>query len=721
MAKKDDKKNVKKAAPAKAAKATTKAAKATTKAAKAPAKAVAKNTKTAKPASKAAKASAKSTKAPAKAVKPAAKTTAKNTKTVKAAPKAAAKNTKAAKPAAKAVKAAAKNTKTVKAAPKAAAKNTKAAKPATKTPAKNTKALAKTAKPAAKTSAKSTKTPAKAAKPAAKTSAKNAKAPAKNAKPAAKTSAKSTKAPAKNAKPAAKTPAKNAKAPAKAAKPAAKTPAKNVKAPAKPAKPAAKTPVKTAKADPKKTAKPAAKENTKIAKKDNTKPAKPQAKAPAKVEKPAKPAKPEKAPKKEKVDTKVAPAPETKTGKGPNPEKEPKKNKKPDKTVPAPVPTDDEDVEGGVDEKLQEVINALIKKGKKKTDLDYTEVVEAVMKVTDDDEAVDRVCDILGKNGIDVLQIMDNPVDDDLDFDGPSADDLADVEDEGLDKIDLQDLNSDGIIEDPVRMYLKEIGKVPLLTADEEIELAKRMEKGDEEAKNALSEANLRLVVSIAKRYVGRGMLFLDLIQEGNLGLIKAVEKFDYRKGYKFSTYATWWIRQAITRAIADQARTIRIPVHMVETINKLIRVSRQLLQTLGREPSPEEIATEMNIPEEKVREILKISQEPVSLETPIGEEEDSHLGDFIEDDNVPAPAEAATQMLLREQLDKVLDSLTDREKKVLRLRFGLDDGRQRTLEEVGKEFNVTRERIRQIEAKALRKLRHPSRSKQLKDYLEDS
>jgi RNA polymerase primary sigma factor len=656
--------------------------------------------------------------APAKAAKPAAKTTAKNAKTVKAAPKAAAKNTKAAKPAAKAikpaVKAAAKNAKTVKAAPKAAAKNTKTAKPAAKTAAKNTKAPAKNAKPAAKTSAKSTKTPAKAAKPVAKTSAKNTKAPAKNTKPAVKTSAKSTKAPAK----AAKTPAKNAKAPAKAAKPAVKTPAKNVKAPAKPA---AKTPAKTAKADPKKPAKPAAKDNTKIAKKDNTKPAKPQAKAPAMVEKPAKPAKPEKAPKKEKVDTKVAPEPETKPGKGPKPEKEPKKNKKPDKTVTAPVPTDSEDVEGGVDEKLQEVINALIKKGKKKTDLDYTEVVEAVMKVTDDDEAVDRVCDILGKNGIDVLQIMDNPIDDDLDFDGPSADDLADVEDEGLDKIDLQDLNSDGIIEDPVRMYLKEIGKVPLLTADEEIELAKRMEKGDEEAKNALSEANLRLVVSIAKRYVGRGMLFLDLIQEGNLGLIKAVEKFDYRKGYKFSTYATWWIRQAITRAIADQARTIRIPVHMVETINKLIRVSRQLLQTLGREPSPEEIAAEMNIPEEKVREILKISQEPVSLETPIGEEEDSHLGDFIEDDNVPAPAEAATQMLLREQLDKVLDSLTDREKKVLRLRFGLDDGRQRTLEEVGKEFNVTRERIRQIEAKALRKLRHPSRSKQLKDYLEDS
>ena len=272
---------------------------------------------------------------------------------------------------------------------------------------------------------------------------------------------------------------------------------------------------------------------------------------------------------------------------------------------------------------------------------------------------------------------------------------------------------------DPVRMYLKEIGKVPLLSAEEEIELAKRMELGDEDAKKRLAEANLRLVVSIAKRYVGRGMLFLDLIQEGNLGLIKAVEKFDYRKGYKFSTYATWWIRQAITRAIADQARTIRIPVHMVETINKLIRVSRQLLQELGREPTPEEIADEMNMPTDRVREILKISQEPVSMETPIGEEEDSHLGDFIEDDKVPVPAEAAAFTLLKEQLVEVLSTLTDREQKVLRLRFGLDDGRARTLEEVGKEFNVTRERIRQIEAKALRKLRHPSRSRKLKDYLD--
>ena len=316
--------------------------------------------------------------------------------------------------------------------------------------------------------------------------------------------------------------------------------------------------------------------------------------------------------------------------------------------------------------------------------------------------------DFLEKNNIDVLRLQDN--DDDI-----ILDDDDDVE---VEKIDLS--VPDGIsTEDPVRMYLKEIGKVPLLTAEEEIELAKRMELGDQEAKKRLAEANLRLVVSIAKRYVGRGMLFLDLIQEGNLGLIKAVEKFDYRKGYKFSTYATWWIRQAITRAIADQARTIRIPVHMVETINKLIRVSRQLLQELGREPTPEEIAAEMDMPVERVREILKISQEPVSLETPIGEEEDSHLGDFIQDDNVPVPADAATFTLLKEQLEEVLGTLTEREQKVLILRFGLEDGRARTLEEVGKEFNVTRERIRQIEAKALRKLRHPSRSRKLKDYLE--
>ena len=341
----------------------------------------------------------------------------------------------------------------------------------------------------------------------------------------------------------------------------------------------------------------------------------------------------------------------------------------------------------------------------RKNVLEYQEISDYFKDLQLSAEQFEAILDFLEKNNIDVLRLQDN--DDDIILE---EDDDVEVE-----KIDLS--VPDGIsTEDPVRMYLKEIGKVPLLTAEEEIELAKRMELGDQEAKKRLAEANLRLVVSIAKRYVGRGMLFLDLIQEGNLGLIKAVEKFDYRKGYKFSTYATWWIRQAITRAIADQARTIRIPVHMVETINKLIRVSRQLLQELGREPTPEEIAAEMDMPVERVREILKISQEPVSLETPIGEEEDSHLGDFIQDDNVPVPADAATFTLLKEQ---VLGTLTEREQKVLILRFGLEDGRARTLEEVGKEFNVTRERIRQIEAKALRKLRHPSRSRKLKDYLE--
>ena len=386
---------------------------------------------------------------------------------------------------------------------------------------------------------------------------------------------------------------------------------------------------------------------------------------------------------------------------------------------------------------------------KKKNMLEYQEIADFFKDLNLDPEKFEMVIDYLEQNGIDVLKISnDDDVDDDI---------ILDDEDEvEVEKIDLS--VPEGVsVEDPVRMYLKEIGKVPLLSADEEIELAQNMEDGavatekinvlkgrldgasEEEkaeikeeiktlqrdvdkgadAKKRLAEANLRLVVSIAKRYVGRGMLFLDLIQEGNLGLIKAVEKFDYKKGYKFSTYATWWIRQAITRAIADQARTIRIPVHMVETINKLIRVSRQLLQELGREPSPEEIAKEMNMPVERVREILKISQEPVSLETPIGEEEDSHLGDFIKDDNVPVPADAAAFTLLKEQLEEVLGTLTEREQKVLTLRFGLEDGRARTLEEVGKEFNVTRERIRQIEAKALRKLRHPSRSRKLKDYLE--
>ena len=366
-------------------------------------------------------------------------------------------------------------------------------------------------------------------------------------------------------------------------------------------------------------------------------------------------------------------------------------------------------------EKLVELLE-LAKK--KKNVLEYQEISDFFKDSPLEVDQMEKVFDFLEASGVDVLRITENSgdellLDNDMDMDG-----MEDEEEVELDKIDLS--VPEGVsIEDPVRMYLKEIGKVSLLSADEEIELAKRMEKGDEAAKKRLAEANLRLVVSIAKRYVGRGMLFLDLIQEGNLGLIKAVEKFDYRKGYKFSTYATWWIRQAITRAIADQARTIRIPVHMVETINKLIRVSRQLLQELGREPTPEEIAEEMDMPVDRVREILKISQEPVSLETPIGEEEDSHLGDFIQDDNVPVPADAAAFTLLKEQLVEVLSTLTDREQKVLRLRFGLDDGRARTLEEVGKEFNVTRERIRQIEAKALRKLRHPSRSRKLKDYLD--
>ncbi len=403
--------------------------------------------------------------------------------------------------------------------------------------------------------------------------------------------------------------------------------------------------------------------------------------------------------------------------------------------------------DGEIDEATREVFAQKIKEilalaKKKKNVLEYAEISDFFTELNLNEEQLDNVLEVLENSGIDVLRVSDT--DDDI----PDDDDMV-LSDE--DEVDMENIDlsvPDGIsIEDPVRMYLKEIGKVPLLTAEQEIDLAQLMEAGLEaektlaeddgklsdakkkelnqaiyegnEAKKRLAEANLRLVVSIAKRYVGRGMLFLDLIQEGNLGLIKAVEKFDFRKGFKFSTYATWWIRQAITRAIADQARTIRIPVHMVETINKLIRVSRQLLQELGREPLPEEVAKEMNLPVERVREILKISQEPVSLETPIGEEEDSHLGDFIQDDNVPVPADAAAFTLLKEQLVEVLDTLTEREQKVLRLRFGLDDGRARTLEEVGKEFNVTRERIRQIEAKALRKLRHPSRSRKLKDYLD--
>ena len=376
---------------------------------------------------------------------------------------------------------------------------------------------------------------------------------------------------------------------------------------------------------------------------------------------------------------------------------------------------DNKNTNGDEQQKFLEILNALVEQAKKKENvLNFEDVEKAFSKarVELDADKTEKVFEFLENKGI-VAMVPESDTEDDI---------ILDVEDEPTEE-ELENIEMavpDGVsIEDPVRMYLKEIGKVPLLTAEEEKELAMKMEAGDMEAKKRLAEANLRLVVSIAKRYVGRGMLFLDLIQEGNLGLIKAVEKFDYRKGYKFSTYATWWIRQAITRAIADQARTIRIPVHMVETINKLIRVQRQLLQELGREPYPEEIAEKMGLPVERVREIQKISQEPVSLETPIGEEEDSHLGDFIQDDNVPVPAEAAAFTLLKEQLVEVLGTLTEREQKVLCLRFGLEDGRARTLEEVGKEFDVTRERIRQIEAKALRKLRHPSRSRKLKDYLD--
>jgi len=376
------------------------------------------------------------------------------------------------------------------------------------------------------------------------------------------------------------------------------------------------------------------------------------------------------------------------------------------------------ELETSRDDKKFEYVNEIIEKAKIKGTISYREISDYLENIELDKEQIDDLYDTLISIGVEIVSEVDPDDFEILALEGDHDEDidLASVEGE----IDLETTLPKGIaVDDPVRMYLKEIGKVPLLSADKEIELARKMEQGDEEAKKELCEANLRLVVSIAKRYVGRGMLFLDLIQEGNLGLIKAVDKFDWRKGYKFSTYATWWIRQAITRSIADQARTIRIPVHMVETINKLIRISRQLLQEYGREPSPEEIAIEMDIPVEKVREIQKIAQEPVSLETPIGEEEDSHLGDFIPDDDVPAPADAAAFSMLKEQLVEVLDTLTEREQKVLKLRFGLEDGRARTLEEVGRRFDVTRERIRQIEAKALRKLRHPSRSKKLKDYLE--
>ncbi len=410
---------------------------------------------------------------------------------------------------------------------------------------------------------------------------------------------------------------------------------------------------------------------------------------------------------------------EKKTAEKKTAEKKPAEKKPAEKKATEKKSAEKKTAEKKPEEKIKSKLDELYEYGRSKGTITYKEIMDRLIELEMDADQLDRVLETLEAYGVSVInEAADRQV---ILTDEQAADQAAEAARIGGEDNTQIDLSvPEGIsIDDPVRMYLKEIGKVPLLTAEEEIEIAKQLEAGDESAKQKLAEANLRLVVSIAKRYVGRGMLFLDLIQEGNLGLIKAVEKFDYRKGFKFSTYATWWIRQAITRAIADQARTIRIPVHMVETINKLIRVSRQLLQEYGREPTPEEIAKEMGISEAKVREIIKIAQEPVSLETPIGEEEDSHLGDFIPDEDAPAPAEAASFALMKEQLMDVLDTLTPREEKVLRLRFGLDDGHQRTLEEVGKEFNVTRERIRQIEAKALRKLRHPSRSKKLRDYLD--
>ena len=570
---------------------------------------------------------------------------------------------------------------------------------------------------------KSTKTTEKAAKETKETKAAKAAKTTKETKAASKSTAKdSTKTAAKTtAKSAAKTSAKDSKAPARTS---TKTAAKDTKA-EKETK-TTKSSTRSAAKDTKETK--SAKSGTKAAEKETkeTKSAKSSSKAAkdTKAEKESKPAKETKTAAKSSSGAakETGPVKAEKAGKS---SKDTKKKKAQEEEfelgeemeTEGSVSKDSKDNLAKFEERLKELLDYAKKKG---SILDENEVTLFLADLNLDEEQYDKASDFLEQNNVDILPISG---DDDIEPDDAALfAEESENEREGF-LVDVENLDDDipeGVnIEDPVRMYLKEIGKVKLLSAEEEIELAKRMEQGDEEAKKKLSEANLRLVVSIAKRYVGRGLLFLDLIQEGNLGLIKAVEKFDYRKGYKFSTYATWWIRQAITRAIADQARTIRIPVHMVETINKLIRVSRQLLQELGREPSPEEIAEELKMPEERVREILKISQEPVSLETPIGEEEDSHLGDFIQDDNVPVPADAAAATLLREQLDEVLSTLTEREQKVLRLRFGLDDGRQRTLEEVGREFNVTRERIRQIEAKALRKLRHPSRSRKLRDYLD--
>lgn len=576
---------------------------------------------------------------------------------------------------------------------------------------KTTKTTAKAAKEtketkAAKTVKETKNTKAKETKAAETKSTKKTAAKETTAKTASKTTASktATKASAKETK-AAET--KSTKKTA-AKETTAKTAAKSTKSTAKDTKaaPAKETRVAAEKKTAKKTTAKETAADTKAA-------GKAAAKSTAKETKAVKETKTEKETKAAKAEKETKAAKETKS----------KKAKAAEEVVPeieeeefsAEAPS--KDVQAKFEERLKELLDFAKKKG---SILDENEVTLFLADLNLDEEQYDKASEFLEQNNVDILPISG---DDDLEPDDEALfAEESENEKEGFLDVENYDENDipEGVnIEDPVRMYLKEIGKVDLLSAEDEIELAKRMEQGDEEAKKKLSEANLRLVVSIAKRYVGRGLLFLDLIQEGNLGLIKAVEKFDYRKGYKFSTYATWWIRQAITRAIADQARTIRIPVHMVETINKLIRVSRQLLQELGREPSPEEIAEVLKMPEERVREILKISQEPVSLETPIGEEEDSHLGDFIQDDNVPVPADAAAATLLREQLDEVLSTLTEREQKVLRLRFGLDDGRQRTLEEVGREFNVTRERIRQIEAKALRKLRHPSRSRKLRDYLD--
>ncbi len=562
-------------------------------------------------------------------------------------------------------------------------------KKTTKTAAKDTKTNKSAVK---KTAAKPAAAKAAAKKPAAKPTAAKAAAKKTTAKPAAKSAPKTAASKSTTKKTTAKSAVKSA--PKAASKSTAKKTA---------AKPAAKSTPKKAASAKKTAAKPAAKSTAK-----KTAPAKKSASKPTAAKSAAK-----------STAKKTADKPATKASSA----KVTAKKAKTKKETEAAAKKDSKVTEETEIKSISEYVMLLKKKAKKKK-ISYEEIGKELDAVELDKDQMDEIYEGLMSLGIEIIS-AEEPDEFDLE-ETESSDDEDD--DEVVKKAKANDekeielestLPKTIAVDDPVRMYLKEIGKVPLLTAEEEIELAKRMEAGDEEAKQKLCEANLRLVVSIAKRYVGRGMLFLDLIQEGNLGLIKAVDKFNWRKGFKFSTYATWWIRQAITRSIADQARTIRIPVHMVETINKLMRIQRQLLQEYGREPTPEETAKEMDISVEKVREIIKISQEPVSLETPIGEEEDSHLGDFIPDDDVPAPAEAAAFSMLKEQLVEVLDTLTEREQKVLKLRFGLEDGRARTLEEVGKQFDVTRERIRQIEAKALRKLRHPSRSKKLKDYLE--